>query len=168
MFTYYIINEKGEKVNPAPQIMTPEKVIYTIGSSKRSEEEFIEILRAYDIEILVDVRSFPRSKLEHFIKENLSGFLEEGGINYIYLGRELGGFRKGGYESYTRTEDFNRGIMKLEEVASRGRTVFMCAERFPWKCHRRFISRELNRRGWKVIHIIEKDRVWIPGEGVHP
>jgi uncharacterized protein (DUF488 family) len=144
--------------------MTSEKVIYTIGSSRRTEEEFIEILRAYDIAILVDVRSFPRSKLEHFSKENLLKSLEEGGIRYIYLGKELGGFRKGGYELYTHTEDFSSGILKLEEIASQGKTIFMCTERFPWKCHRRYISRELNSRGWKVIHIIEKDRVWVPGE----
>lgn len=144
--------------------MAPEKTIYTIGSSRRTEEEFIEILSAYDIKELVDVRSFPKSKLEHFTKDNLSRFLEKEGLVYTYLGKELGGFRKGGYESYTHTEDFNSGITKLEEIASHGKTVFMCAERFPWKCHRRYISRELNIRGWKVIHIIEKDRVWIPGE----
>lgn len=144
--------------------MKSKKEIYTIGSSRRTEEEFIEILRAYDIENLVDVRSFPKSKLEHFSKENLSRLLEDGGIGYIYLGKELGGFRKGGYEQYTHTEDFNSGVTKLEEIALQGKTAFMCAERFPWKCHRRFISRELNSRGWKVIHIIEKDRVWIPGE----
>jgi uncharacterized protein (DUF488 family) len=139
-----------------------EKTIYTIGSSRRTEEEFIETLRAYNIESLVDVRSFPKSKLEHFARENLSDILKDSGIEYIYLGRELGGFRKGGYEAYTETEGFHSGVEKLEEIASRKRTVFMCAERFPWKCHRRYISRELNHRGWKVIHIIENDRVWIP------
>jgi len=143
-------------------IMASEKIIYTIGSSRRTEEEFFEILRAYDIDTLVDVRSFPKSKLEHFSRENLSETLKDSGIEYVYLGKELGGFRKGGYESYSHTEDFHSGVSKLEEIASRGKTVFMCAERFPWKCHRRYISRALNRRGWKVIHIIEKDRVWIP------
>lgn len=140
------------------------KIIYTIGSSRRTEQEFIEILRAYDMETLVDVRSFPKSKLNHFSKENLSKSLEDTGIEYIYLGRELGGFRQGGYELYTQTEDYDRGLTKLVEIASRKKTVFMCAERFPWKCHRRYISRELHRRGWKVIHIIDKDRLWMPGE----
>lgn len=69
------------------------KIIYTIGSSRRTEQEFIEILRAYDMGTLVDVRSFPKSKLNHFSKENLSKSLEDTGIEYIYLGRELGGFR---------------------------------------------------------------------------
>jgi uncharacterized protein (DUF488 family) len=74
----------------------------------------------------------------------------------------LGGFRKGGYERYTMTEEFNKGLKELEVYALDKDTVFMCAERFPWKCHRRYISRELESKGWKVIHIIDKDKTWIP------
>lgn len=136
--------------------------IYSIGSSRRTEEEFVEILSAYKINLLIDVRSFPVSKLEHFRKENLEWILKEAGIGYQYLGRQLGGYRKGGYEAYTGTEDFKNGIDKLEELASQVTSVFMCAERFPWKCHRRFVARALGKRGCDVVHIIEKDRVWIP------
>lgn len=138
------------------------KYIYTLGTSRRSEEDFIEILIDYDIKTLVDVRSFPKSKISTFTRENLEHLLRREGINYIYLGKELGGFRKGGYEAYTQTEDFRSGIDKLEEIASRDNTVIICAEKFPWKCHRKWIARELYRRGWLVKHIIEKGRVWVP------
>jgi len=50
----------------------------------------------------------------------------------------------------------------LEDIASKGASVIVCAERFPWKCHRRWIARELHRRGWQVEHIIDKGKVWIP------
>ena len=138
------------------------KKVYTLGTGRRSEEDFVEILLSYDIKALIDVRSFPKSKIPVFTRENLENLLKKEGINYIFLGRELGGFRKGGYEAYTGTEEFKKGIDRLEDIASSGTTVIICAERFPWKCHRRWISRELHRRGWHVEHIIDKGKVWTP------
>jgi uncharacterized protein (DUF488 family) len=143
------------------------KRIYTLGTSRRTEEDFMEILQAFGIECLIDVRHFPKSRLPHFSREVLEDSLAKNGIEYRWLGKELGGFRKGGYESYTQTPEFSRGIDALEEVASGRTSVVVCAERFPWKCHRRWIARELHRRGWLVEHILEKDKVWIPGEHGH-
>ncbi|MDP1758866.1 MAG: DUF488 domain-containing protein [Thermodesulfovibrionales bacterium] len=122
----------------------------------------MEILLSYDIKALVDVRSFPKSKMPVFTRENLESLLKKEGINYVFLGKELGGFRKGGYEAYTTTEEFRKGVDVLEDITSKGTSVIVCAERFPWKCHRRWISRELHRRGWQVEHIIDKGKVWIP------
>jgi uncharacterized protein (DUF488 family) len=138
------------------------KRIFTLGTGRRSEEDFVEILLSYNIEVLVDVRSFPKSKMPAFNREYLEGLLEREGIEYHYLGKELGGFRKGGYEVYTLTDVFRKGIEELEGIAEDRVAVFICAERFPWKCHRRWISRELHRRGWRVEHIIDKGRVWVP------
>jgi uncharacterized protein (DUF488 family) len=138
------------------------KKIYTLGTDLRSGEEFTEILHAYDIRALLDVRSYPKSKIPIFCKENLAQLLKSEGIEYHFLGKELGGFRKTGYAAYTLTEDFRKGIDLLESIAVSHPTVFICAEKFPWKCHRRWIARELHQRGWEVDHIIEKDKVWIP------
>lgn len=138
------------------------KKIYTLGTSRRSEEDFIEILLNYDIKTLIDVRSYPKSKIQIFTRENLENLLKKENIAYVFLGKELGGFRKGGYEAYTTTEDFRKGVEMLEDIASKGTGVIICAERFPWKCHRRWIARELHRRGWQVEHIIDKGKVWIP------
>ena len=135
--------------------------LYTIGHSNRTMEEFLEILKAHDIENLVDVRRFPGSKkFPHFNKENFEKVVPENDINYFYLGKELGGFRKGGYRNYTKTKEFREGIEKLLEIGKRGRTVIMCSERLPFHCHRRFISRELVKSGSIVIHIIEKDKTY--------
>lgn len=138
------------------------KKIFTLGTSRRSEEDFIEILLAYNIDALIDVRSFPRSKIAIFSRANLEGLLKREGIGYYYLGKELGGFRKGGYTAYALTADFMLGIEKLEAIASNKLSVIVCAERFPWKCHRKWISRELHNRGWDVEHIIDKGKVWVP------
>lgn len=77
----------------------------------------------------------------------------------MYLGDLLGGFRTGGYEEYTKTSHFEKG---LKEVIKYEKAALMCAEKLPWKCHRKLIGVELQRRGIEVIHIIDKDRVWIP------
>ena len=139
------------------------KRIYTLGTGRRSEEDFIEILFGYDIKTLVDVRSFPKSKMPIFTRENLETLLKREGINYVFLGRELGGFRKGGYEAYTELRKIlEKGVDELESIAAKGTSVIICAERFPWKCHRRWISREFHRRGWQVEHIIDKGKVWTP------
>ena len=138
------------------------KKIYTLGTGIRSEEDFIEILLAYNIQSVIDVRSYPKSKIPAFNRENLEGLLHREGIEYHSLGKELGGFRKGGYIAYTLTEDFMRGIAMLESIAILQPSVVICAERFPWKCHRRWIARELHKRGWEVDHIIDKGKVWIP------
>ncbi len=140
--------------------------IYTLGTSTRSKEEFIKVLRHFQIDTVADVRSFPQSRFEHFKKENLVRILEEEGFGYVYLGSELGGFRKGGYQAYTKSGSYLEGILRLERTAREGITAFICAERFPWKCHRRFIALTLEERGWQVIHILEEDRVWRLKRGV--
>ena len=140
----------------------PQPAIYTLGTSIHTKEEFIELLHHYHIETLADVRSFPQSRFEHFRKENLVRILEEAGFGYVYLGKELGGFRKGGYLAYARTTPYQEGILRLEQIGKESTSAFICAERFPWKCHRRFIASTLQERGWQVVHIIEKDRVWRP------
>jgi len=138
------------------------KRIYTLGTDRRSEEDFVEILFAYNIQSLIDVRSFPKSKIAIFTKENLEQLLKREGIDYHFLGKELGGFRKGGYIAYIITDDFSKGIDLLEAIALNKTSVIICAERFPWKCHRKWISRELHQRGWEVDHIIDKGKLWIP------
>jgi len=138
------------------------KEIFTIGHSTRSFEEFLSLLKRFKISILVDVRRFPTSKLEHFKKEKLEPLLKQEGIKYIHLGKELGGYRKGGYKKYMESKEFMMGIKKLEKIAEEGRTVIMCAERFPWRCHRKYISIALEERGWRVSHILDVERVWIP------
>ena len=136
--------------------------IYTLGTDLRSAEDFIEILLAYEIRAVIDVRSFPKSRMSHFSKDPLAELLKSNGIAYHFFGKELGGFRKGGYAAYITTEEFSNGVGMIESVAEETVSVIICSEKFPWKCHRKWISRELQRRGWSVEHIIDKGKVWNP------
>lgn len=138
------------------------KTIYTIGSSNHTPEEFIKLLKNYQIQALIDVRKFPTSKFAYFKKENLVVLLKNNEIDYYYLGKNLGGYREGGYELYLKTKDFQEGLKELMKIAQNKVTVIMCSERFPWKCHRRFIGQTLQEQTWQVIHIIDNKRHWIP------
>jgi len=133
---------------------TKEKVIYTIGSADRSQEDFLKTLGSYEVKTLVDVRRFPTSKYEHFKRENLDIILLSSEIQYVYMGKELGGFRKGGYEAYLKTKEYKQALNSLQKVAMKSPTVIMCCEKLPAGCHRRYISHSLKKLGWKVVDII--------------
>jgi uncharacterized protein (DUF488 family) len=128
--------------------------LWTVGTSNRSMKEFLHVLRAYQIEVVVDVRRFPTSRYRHFKQEPFKDCLEQHGIEYYHVGR-LGGYRKGGYRKYMKTADFERGLACVEELAASNRVAIMCAELLFSQCHRRFIADALNERGHTVIHIID-------------
>jgi uncharacterized protein (DUF488 family) len=131
--------------------------ILTIGTSNRSIEEFLSLLAAYRIEAIIDVRRFPTSKHKHFKQENLEASLNRSGIEYHHV-TELGGYRKGGYKKYMGTEEFEKGLLFVENLASTNRVAIMCAELLFSQCHRRFIADALKQRGHVVIHIIDDKR----------
>ena len=136
--------------------------IYTLGTSNRSIEEFLEILKFYQIEAVADVRRWPGSqRFSHLKKENLKKFLETKGIKYFHF-EKLGGYRKEGYEKYMETEEFKNALQELIDLAKIKLTCIICAEKFPWKCHRRFIAKALEEKGIEALHIIEKDKNWKP------
>jgi len=143
--------------------------IWTVGHSTRTIEEFIGILQANQIEILVDVRHFPGSrKFPHFNKGALHDALVAAGIRYEHL-VELGGRRPvrpdshntvwrnasfRGYADYMETQPFRDGIDRLLEIARAGRTAVMCSEAVWWRCHRSMIADYLKAIGVQVFHIL--------------
>jgi len=131
--------------------------IWTIGYGGRSKKNLLEILKEHNIRVVVDVRSFPTSKVEDFKRENMAKWLSENSKKYVWLGKELGGYRRGGYEKYMKSDDFKRGIEKLIEIAKKNKTCILCLERNPKYCHRRFIAAYLTHIGIKVVHILKKD-----------
>jgi uncharacterized protein (DUF488 family) len=134
--------------------------IYTIGHSTRKLDEFIDILKFFKIGILVDIRHFPKSTYNpHFNKENLNAELTKNNINYLWI-EKLGGFRKGGYLEYMKTEEFKDGLDELVKIAKDNKTAIMCAELLWFKCHRRFISDKLTELGFKVFHILDKKKIY--------
>lgn len=148
-------------------------LVYTIGHSTRSLEEFIRILQAQGVDRLVDVRTVPRSRHNpQFNRETLPGELAKATIAYTHMA-SLGGLRHPkpdspntgwrndsfrGFADYMLTNEFWTAIDELIAVASQERVAMMCAEAVPWRCHRSLIADALTIRGVAVEHIFSSER----------
>ena len=149
--------------------MTNKLSVWTMGHSTLSIDDFLARLKAFNIELLADVRSFPGSRrYPHFNKENLASELLDAGIRYEHF-RELGGRRRArpdslnlacrnesfrGYADYMETREFHAGIERLLELVQQERVAIMCSEAVWWRCHRSMISDYLKAQGIDVVHIM--------------
>ena len=145
-------------------------VMYTIGHSTRSWDEFIELLQAHHIARLADVRTLPRSRRHpHFSSTAMPAALEQVGVAYRHF-PGLGGMRKPrrdsqnrawrhegfrGYADHMQTAEFATAITELIDWASGPDTpvAIMCAEAVWWRCHRQLIADALVARAIEVRHI---------------
>ena len=149
----------------------PELIVFTVGHSTRTLPEFIEMLKAYHVALVVDVRSVPRSRHNpQFNKETLPASLKSEGVGYVHM-PEIGGLRRPnrdsvntawrnksfrGYADYMQTKEFTEQLLHLMALARQNCTAMMCAEALPWRCHRSLIADALVVRKAKVEHIISK------------
>jgi uncharacterized protein (DUF488 family) len=145
--------------------------LYSIGHSNAGIGAFVDLLRLHRIIALVDVRSQPYSRYnQHFSREALRHSIEEAGIKYAYLGKEIGGrpedpalyFPSGkvDYKLVAQTPLYLAGIKRLLALASDRRVAFMCAEADYKSCHRYWlITRTLLERGIEVQHILHSGDV---------
>src|SRR5688572_31351279 len=147
--------------------------IWTVGHSTRSGEEFGRILLAHEVEVLVDVRTYPGSRrYPQFNRDTLAGSLSGIGIKYKHEPR-LGGRRTArpdshntvwrnsqfrGYADHMETEEFQNGVRELLELAATARTAVMCAEAVWWRCHRSLLADYLKAAGHEVIHILDEKK----------
>jgi uncharacterized protein (DUF488 family) len=143
-------------------------MIYSIGHSTRSIDDFIALLRAHGITRLADIRTIPRSRRHpHFSIDSLSESLPAAGIAYRHF-PGLGGLRKPrpdsgnaawrhagfrGYADYMETPAFELSLASLIEYASDKGGVMMCAEAVWWRCHRQLVADALVAGGVAVRHI---------------
>lgn len=139
--------------------------LFSIGHSNHRFEDLLALLEMHRIEVVADVRSAPYSRYNpQFNGRDLRLGLGEVGIQYVFLGRELGGRPEGdrfydseGHIRYGRmaeTDCFRSGLDRLCEGGNRYRTAILCSEENPVGCHRYLlITRALSNRGVTVTHI---------------
>jgi uncharacterized protein (DUF488 family) len=139
--------------------------VWTVGHSTHHIDVLLELLAGQGITAVADVRSSPFSRLApQFNRENLAASLRAVGIQYVFLGQQLGarpqdpGCYVEGRVQYSRLAElptFHAGIERVLGGAQRFRLALMCAEKDPLDCHRTIlIARELVARGVVVKHIL--------------
>jgi uncharacterized protein (DUF488 family) len=147
--------------------------VYTIGHSTHPQSEFEAMLRSHGIARLVDIRRYPGSRrYPHFGKDALAEWLPATGIEYVHE-LALGGRRKPdenspntfwrnaqfrAYADYMNTPEFKDALGRLVDGALQNRTVIMCAEAVPWRCHRNLVADALVARGHNVLHIMSSSK----------
>jgi uncharacterized protein (DUF488 family) len=138
----------------------PGSVIYTLGHSDRSAEAFLALLKKAEVSHVVDVRSAPWSRRHPWhAKPELEASCRAAGLDYTWLGPQLGGLREEGYALHQRSDSYREGLETLVALAKNSRVAIVCAEREPGHCHRRFIADDLVRQGLIVRHMIDETLV---------
>jgi uncharacterized protein (DUF488 family) len=149
-------------------------MIYSIGHANRDFDDFIKLLKSYEIEYLIDVRSSPYSKMfPVYNREPFSNLLKQNGFTYVYLGDALGGLprdpscyieyqdkhhedaRKIDYSKIEKKTFFINGLERLKQATSKGlKVAVMCSELNPEECHRsKLIGVTLQKEGIIMQHI---------------
>jgi DNA-3-methyladenine glycosylase II len=142
--------------------------IYTVGHSTRTLDQLVELLRSFDVSVLADIRTVPRSRHNpQFNRDTLVAALRRRGIRYAHVA-QLGGLRRArkdsqntawrnasfrGFADYMETPEFEAGLATLRALSGEGRVALMCAEAVPWRCHRSLVADALSARGAHVEHI---------------
>ncbi|MEW9078574.1 DUF488 family protein [Terrisporobacter glycolicus] len=143
--------------------------IYTLGHSNYPFNKFIEILKKYNINCVVDIRAIPYSKYNtQYNKEFFQTNLKRLGYTYIYMADEFGAKRKirvsynnEGYADFAKVileDDFNKGIERLKIGCDKGyKIVLLGAMQEPIRCPRAIlVGKELVKEGFDVKHIMHE------------
>jgi uncharacterized protein (DUF488 family) len=145
---------------------------FTVGHSTRPIDEFLALLKDAEVELVIDVRTVPRSRTNpQFNRDGLPGSLAAHGVAYEHF-PALGGLRGKqpgvspevnafwdnasfhNYADYAMSEAFCSSFEKLREMGRASRLTVMCAEAVWWRCHRRIIADHLIAGGEEVFHIL--------------
>jgi uncharacterized protein (DUF488 family) len=154
-----------------------QRPFFTIGHSTRSIEEFLGLLSAAGVRLVVDVRTITRSRRNpQYNADAFPAALSEAQIGYEHIaalggrrGRrrdvseEVNGFWENrsfhNYADYAMSDEFRLGLSRLREIGQATPCAIMCAEAVWWRCHRRIICDHLLAAGETVFHILGRDRI---------
>lgn len=161
----------------SPEPLGGVRPVFTIGHSTRSTPEFVDLLRTGKVELVVDVRTIPRSRTnpqynEDVLPDELAPY-QVGYQRIAALGglrgrtggvpTELNGFWQNAsfhnYADYALSDQFAAGLDELLRIASDRTTAIMCAEAVWWRCHRRIVADYLLLRGVPVFHLMGAGRM---------
>jgi uncharacterized protein (DUF488 family) len=147
--------------------------VWSVGHSTHALADFVAILAPHGIEVVVDIRTVPRSRRHpQFHIDALAAALPEHGLAYRHV-PQLGGLRSPrraspndgwrnrsfrGYADHALSREFADGLAALRATARSAPTAMMCAEAVWWRCHRRIVADRLVANGDVVVHIMPDGR----------
>src|SRR5574337_1157658 len=145
--------------------------IFVVGHSTRTIRNFIDLLAAHSVNMLVDIRTIPKSRHNpQFNEDALKRKLKENKIRYMHM-KGLGGLRHPdknsinsgwrnlsfrGFADYMQTKEFDSSVKDLIELSRKHIVAIMCAEGNPFRCHRSLVADALLVRHVKALHISSK------------
>jgi uncharacterized protein (DUF488 family) len=150
---------------------SPVGTVFSVGHSTRPIEQFVDLLQAYKIECVADIRSVPRSRHNpQFNADVLGPTLALSTIDYQHV-TALGGLRRAqrdspnqgwrnesfrGFADYLQSQGFEVGLEQLISMSRNRRVAMMCAEAVPWRCHRSLVADALLVRLIPVVEILSE------------
>jgi uncharacterized protein (DUF488 family) len=150
------------------------QLVFTIGHSTRTIDEFLELLGTNGATMVADIRTIPRSRHNpQFNKDSLPEALKAVSIGYEHM-PGFGGLRHPdreslnsgwrnssfrGFADYMQTAEFEEQLENLIKLGAEQTPALMCAEALPWRCHRSLIADALTVRGVAVQHIMGKGKI---------
>ena len=174
MLCFQVVKLKTQKPTAKPD---EPSMVLTIGHSTRSIKEFIRLLQAHQVRLVVDIRTIPRSRHNpQFNTDSLATSLKTVRIGYRHM-PTLGGLRRTtkesinmgwrnssfrGFADYMQTSKFERALASLIKLTNKRRLALMCAEAVPWRCHRSLIADAL-----KVHRIAVEDIMSLSSRRAH-
>ena len=148
--------------------MEERPLIYTVGHSNHTLEFFIDLVKEFKVNLIIDVRSVAASKYNpQFNKMNLENALNASGIKYRHFEEEFGARQRDpdlldedgqvDFEKVRKFWLFKNGVEKLWKGVNHGATIsLMCSEGEPADCHRfSMVAIELEKEGFDVRHIMK-------------
>ena len=144
------------------------KKIFTVGHSNHDLDYFMDLIKKYNIDTLIDVRSIPASKYNpQYNKDGLSYSLKKDNIKYLHFDKEFGGRHDDeifldndgivNFESFRKSHQFQSGVERVDIGIEKGyKIALMCSEGDPLDCHRfSMVSVYLEEIGISVKHIMK-------------
>jgi uncharacterized protein (DUF488 family) len=151
--------------------MRASPVIWTIGHSNHTFERFAELLESERIGFVIDVRSYPYSRIApQFNHDHLDRALRGIGTGYLFLGEDLGGrpvqdehYDEQGHARYDLMAErptFIAAVQRLLKGCREHRIALVCSEGQPDSCHRRLlVGKVLVDHGVQLRHILPNGTV---------
>ena len=136
--------------------------LFTVGTDHRKSYDFTRLLLKYGIEVIFDVRRTPEAQEDYFRRDGLQALVAAQGLDYIYLGNELGAPHSMSTGQWLASDEFRRGIDIIRTKAGKRVCCVLCSERLPEHCHRLTVANELSKSGIEVMHILDEASTWQP------